>query len=65
MSDTALSEAHAYCHAILRRSGSSFTQAFRLLGPERRSALDAVYAFCRFVDDVADGLEAGQREHRL
>jgi phytoene synthase len=62
VSDTALSEAHAYCHAILRRSGSSFTQAFRLLGPERRSALDAVYAFCRFVDDVADGLEAGQRE---
>jgi 15-cis-phytoene synthase len=62
MSDAALAEAHAYCHAVLRRSGSSFAQAFRLLGPERRAALDAVYAFCRFVDDVADGIGAGRRD---
>src|SRR5262245_4161193 len=59
VSDAALTQAYAYCHAVLRRSGSSFTQAFRLLGPDRRAALDAVYAFCRFVDDVADGLEPG------
>src|SRR5262249_34916317 len=57
VSDAALTQAYAYCHAVLRRSGSSFTQAFRLLGPDRRAALDAVYAFCRFVDDVADELE--------
>ncbi len=62
MTATALAEAHAYCHEVLRRSGSSFAQAFRLLGPERRAALDAVYAFCRFVDDVADGLEPGRRD---
>jgi phytoene synthase len=62
MSDAALTRAYAYCHAVLRRSGSSFTHAFRLLGPDRRAALDAVYAFCRFVDDVADGLEPGRRD---
>ena len=53
MSD-AVADAYAYCRGVTRRSGSSFAQAFRLLGPERRGALDAVYAFCRFVDDIAD-----------
>jgi len=62
VSDAALTRAYAYCHEVTRRSGSSFAQAFRLLGPERRAALDAVYAFCRFVDDVADGLDAGARD---
>jgi phytoene synthase len=60
MSDDALTRAYAYCHGVLRRSGSSFTHAFRLLGPDRRAALDAVYAFCRFVDDVAD--DAGRAD---
>jgi len=50
----ALAAAQEYCHDVTRRSGSSFYTAFRLLPPERRAALDAVYAFCRFVDDVAD-----------
>ncbi|MCX8086153.1 MAG: presqualene diphosphate synthase HpnD [Rhodocyclaceae bacterium] len=43
-----------YCADKLRRSGSSFTTAFRFLGPQRRQALNAVYAFCREVDDVVD-----------
>ena len=38
--------------------------AFRLLGPERRAALYAVYAFCRFVDDIADDLDAGRATPR-
>jgi len=49
-----VAEAYAYCRGVTRRSGSSFAQAFRLLGAERRGGLDAVYAFCRFVDDIAD-----------
>lgn len=48
-------EAYAYCQEITRRSSSNFYYAFRLLSPDRRDALFAVYAFCRFVDDVADG----------
>lgn len=51
---SALAEAQGYCHAVTRRSGSSFLNAFRLLPPERRAGLEAVYAFCRFVDDLAD-----------
>lgn len=33
---------------------SSFYLALRLLPPERRAAMYAVYAFCRDVDDIAD-----------
>jgi phytoene synthase len=42
------------CAEITRRSSSNFYYAFKLLPPERRRALYAVYAFCRFVDDIAD-----------
>jgi squalene synthase HpnC/squalene synthase HpnD len=51
---TALREATEYCHAVTQRSSSNFAYAFRLMAPERRAALEAVYAFCRFIDDVAD-----------
>jgi phytoene synthase len=42
------------CAEITRRSSSNFYYAFMLLAPERRRALCAIYAFCRFVDDIAD-----------
>ena len=42
------------CAQVTRRSRSSFYYAFILLPPERRRALYAVYAFCRFIDDIAD-----------
>jgi phytoene synthase len=53
-------QAYAYCRDVTRRSSSNFAYAFRLLSAERRDALCAVYAFCRFVDDVAD--DAGRRD---
>ncbi|GJE55529.1 presqualene diphosphate synthase HpnD [Methylobacterium thuringiense] len=46
----------------LPAAGSSFYTAMRLLPPERREAMYAVYAFCRSVDDVAD--DGGAREVR-
>ena len=55
-----LRAAYAYCQNITRRSSSNFYYAFRLLSPERRDALFAVYAFCRFVDDIAD--DDGRRD---
>ena len=42
------------CAQVARRSSSNFYYAFMLLPSERRRALHAVYAFCRFVDDIAD-----------
>lgn len=43
--------------------GSSFYAAMRLLPAAEREAMFAIYAFCRHVDDVADG--AGDRVSRI
>jgi len=39
----------------VRRAGTSFYWAMRLLPRDKRDAMYAVYAFCRAVDDIADG----------
>ena len=44
----------AYCEQKAAQSGSSFYYSFRLLPPERRRAITALYAFCREVDDAVD-----------
>lgn len=48
-------------------SGSSFYTAMRLLPPLERTAIFAVYAFCREVDDIADepGMPIPQRQAEL
>ncbi|MCW5731043.1 MAG: presqualene diphosphate synthase HpnD [Alphaproteobacteria bacterium] len=47
-------------------SGTSFFSAMRLLAPERRAAMYAIYAFCREVDDIADeGLDPATKEADL
>ena len=66
--DAALREDYARCASITRRSSSNFYYAFMLLPAERRQALYSVYAFCRFVDDIADdavGDEAGGKPAKL
>jgi phytoene synthase len=40
--------------AIVRSAGTSFYRGMRVLPPDRRHAMYAIYAFCRMVDDVAD-----------
>lgn len=45
----------AYAEAVVRRAGTSFFWAMRRLSAERRRGVFAVYAFCREVDDIADG----------
>jgi phytoene synthase len=39
---------------IVRASGTSFYRGMRILPPDRRAAMYAIYAFCRLVDDIAD-----------
>jgi presqualene diphosphate synthase len=48
----------AHVREVTRRSGTSFFWAMRMLPPARRDAMFAIYAFCREVDDIADGTEA-------
>jgi hypothetical protein len=47
----------------VRAAGSSFFWAMQLLSHQRREAMYALYAFCREVDDIADGdARAGRNE---
>lgn len=49
--------------AIVRAAGTSFYHGMRVLPPDRRAAMYAVYAFCRMVDDIADA--SGTLEDKL
>ena len=60
---TVTSVAAADVAAIARRSGSSFYWAMRLLPRVQRTAMFAVYAFCRDVDDIADDDSASDEKH--
>ena len=54
---TPLDAAQADLHeveAIVRSAGTSFYHGMRVLPPDRRHAMYAIYAFCRIVDDIAD-----------
>src|SRR5690606_37849651 len=62
MMDPAVSTAPAeaasaikHVRAVATRSGSSFLWGMRLLPRPRREAMYAICAFCREVDDIADG----------
>ena len=50
--------------AEAQASGSSFYSAMRLLPKPERSAMFAIYAFCREVDDVADEIGPTPEERR-
>lgn len=52
---TALTASKAHAKRLVERSGSSFYWGMRLLAKPKREAMFAIYAFCREVDDIADG----------
>ena len=56
-------EAYRQCEAITRASAANFYYGIRLLAPERRRAMCAVYAFARRIDDIGDGQL--EREEKL
>ena len=47
--------AREHVRAVTRAAGSSFYLGMRILPADRRAAMFAIYAFCRAVDDIADG----------
>src|SRR5215813_8471113 len=51
---------------VVVKAKTSFYWAMRLLPKAKRQAMFAVYAFCRVVDDIADGdLPAGSKLAQL
>ncbi len=51
---TSVPDAYRYCRELTRRSGPHFSVGFRFLPPPKRRAIYAVYAFCRYADDIVD-----------
>lgn len=49
-----LKRSFAVCRTVTARANSSFPLAFRILPPAKRRAMDALYAFMRITDDLAD-----------
>ena len=51
-----------FIRAKVQAAGSSFYWAMRFLPHKKRAALFAIYAFCREVDDIADGPEPREKK---
>lgn len=50
----AIHSSYGLCHAVARRAGSNFYPCFLLLSRPKRRAMDAIYAFTRYSDDLID-----------
>ncbi len=48
--------------AITRNSNTNFYYSFSLLPKQKREAIHAVYAFCRYTDDIVDEGPDGERK---
>ena len=63
--DASLRRAYAHAEEITREHSKSFYLASQLLPEEKRSAVRALYAFCRIVDDIVDEDTLTERETHL
>jgi phytoene synthase len=63
--DAALQYAYKQAEKITAEHSKSFYFASGLLPEEKRSAVRALYAFCRTVDDIVDESSNSQREAQL
>ena len=56
--------ARRHCAQLTREQAANFYYGMRLLGPRKRAALFAVYAFARRIDDIGDGTLPVERRAR-
>lgn len=57
MNATTIDDAYAFCRRIAHQHGANFSVGFRFLPPQKRRAVYAAYAYCRWADDIADDVE--------
>jgi 15-cis-phytoene synthase len=60
-----LADSRDYCAALTKREARNFYYGLKLLPPAKRSAMFALYAYMRLVDDIADGLDGQTVAQRL
>ena len=58
-------EGYSRCAELARTHYENFSVGSWLLPRDKRKHIYAVYAFCRFVDDLGDEYEGRQAEERL
>jgi 15-cis-phytoene synthase len=61
----AVLDAYGSCEALTRSAAANFYYGIRLLPPDKRRAMCAVYAFARRVDDIGDGHDPDERKLEL
>ena len=49
-----LQASHEFCKELSRQQAKNFYYSFLLLPPDRRRSMQALYAFMRRTDDIAD-----------
>ncbi|WP_046732902.1 phytoene/squalene synthase family protein [Streptomyces humi] len=59
ITDPGLRAAYTHCRQLNARHGRTYFLATRLLPPERRPAVHALYGFARWADDIVDSLGDG------
>lgn len=62
--DVRLRTAYARCRLINARGGATYFLATRLLAPDQRPAVHALYGFARYADDIVDDLDTGKDAHQ-
>ena len=63
---SSVAEAYRACEDITKVEARNFSYGIRLLPPQKRAAMSALYAFARRVDDIGDGdLDAEQKRIQL
>ena len=55
MNQQVVDSAYAHCQSICKNASTTFFSSFSALEFEKRRAVHAVYALCRWVDDIVDG----------
>lgn len=54
MNDLTIQAAYKICHDIMKNHSKNFFHAFKNISSRRFQYIQAIYAFCRYVDDVTD-----------
>lgn len=62
-----LNQSQQYCRKVVKNSKSSFGRAISILPTDAQSAMEALYAFMRTIDDIADAadLDSQEKKNRL
>src|SRR3954469_25176498 len=60
-----LEQSRAYCEQLTKTYAKNFYYGLRLLPPEKRASMYALYAWMRLVDDIADNEDGRPLEARV